>query len=82
MSNVYYLQPDSLPTNDVTKCLSVLTAQARRRRVTGIAFVAYIEGHGFIANAAGDAYDDPTNTLGMLRALERKLDMKVTGGTL
>lgn len=82
MSNVYYLKPDNLPTNDVLKCLSVLTAQARRRRVTGIAFVAYVDGHGFIANAAGDAYDDPNNTLGMLRALERKLDLKVNGDTL
>lgn len=82
MSNIYQLRPDDLPTDDVTRCLSVLAAQARRKVVTGIAFVAYVKDYGFIANATGDAYNDPNNTLGMLRALERKLDLKVSGETL
>lgn len=78
MSNVYTLWPDRL-SNDVTKCLGQLHAQARRGRVTGIAFVAYVDGYGFIANAAGDAMRDPTNTRGMLLALDGKLAVHVTG---
>jgi len=81
MSNVYTLFPDSLST-EVVKCTAQLAAHARRGRVMGIAFVAYVEGHGFIANAAGAALEDPTNTRGMLNALDDKLAMRVTGQSL
>lgn len=81
MSNVYLLRPDDLPT-DTVKCLAALTAQARRGAVTGVAFVAYIEGHGFIANSAGDAYANPSLTRGMLNALDDKLALRIDGGRL
>lgn len=81
MKNVYTLWPDELP-NETVKCLTQLTAEARRGRVTGIAFVAYVEGYGYIANAAGDAYENPTMTRGMLRALDDKLAPRISGGTL
>lgn len=81
MSNVYFLRPDDLPT-DTVKCLTRLAAEARRGRVTGIAFVAYIEGYGFIANSAGEAYDNPSLTRGFLNALDDKLALRIDGGRL
>lgn len=81
MSNVYRLRPDNLP-NDVQNCLGILHTQARRGVVSGIAFVAYVEGYGYIANAAGKAYDDPTFTRGMLGALDDKLALMMDGGGL
>lgn len=81
MTNVYTLRPDDLPSETV-KCLGHLHSGAKRGRVTGIAFVAYIEGYGFIANSAGDAYENPTLTLGMLNALRAKLELRLDGGKL
>ena len=82
MSNVYYLRPDNLPTGDVEQCMAILYAQSKRRIVSGVAFVAYIEGYGFIANSVGKAYDDPTYTRGMLRALDDKLALRADGGNV
>lgn len=79
--NIYTLHPDDLPT-DTVKCLATLTAHARRGRVKGVAFIAYIDGYGFIANAAGEAYENPTLTLGMLNALRAKLERRFDGGKL
>lgn len=81
MSNVYTLRPDDL-SHDTVKCLSQLLTQARRGVVKGVGFVAYVDGYGFIANAAGQALADPNNTRGMLRALDDKLAPYVTGQTL
>lgn len=78
MSNVYTLRPDNL-SPDTVRCLAQLHTQAKRGVVSGIAFVAYIEGRGFIANAAGDALEDANNTRGMLCALDDKLAVRVTG---
>ena len=72
MSNVYRLRPDNLPT-EIVACLEELCAQAKRGNVSGIAFVAFVEGYGFVANAAGTAFSDPTYTRGMLCALDDKL---------
>jgi hypothetical protein len=79
-TNVYHLRPDELPTETV-KCLAELLAQARRKRVKGIAFIAYVDDHGFIANSAGAAHDDPTNTIGMLFSLAVKMHARVDGGS-
>ncbi len=81
MSNVYTLRPDNL-SQETVKCLAQLHTQAKRGLVTGLGFVAYIEGYGFIANACGDALADPNNTRGMLRALDDKLAPYVTGQNL
>ncbi len=78
MTSVYTLRPDDL-SPDTVKCLAQLHTQAKRGVVIGFAFVAYVEGYGFIANAAGHALADPTNTRGMLNALDDKLATKVTG---
>lgn len=79
MSNVYYLRPDNL-SPDVVKCLAEMHAQAKRGRLSGIAFIAYVEDYGFIANAAGKAFEDPTLTRGMLNALDDKLALRIQGG--
>lgn len=80
MSNVYTLRPDTLSTETV-KCTAQLAAFSRRGRVKGIAFIAYVEDYGFIANATGEAIENPTLTRGMLRALDDKLARHV-GGTV
>ena len=79
--NVHRLVPDSLPC-EVEACCAALHANAKQKKLTGIAFVAYIEGHGYIANSAGDAYDNPTLTRGMLLALMDKLALRIDGGNL
>lgn len=79
--SVYVLWPDSLPT-DVMKCTAQLAAYARKGRITGIAFVAYVDGAGFIANAAGDALTDAVTTRGMVASLSDKLAGRVTGNVL
>lgn len=81
MNNIYSLHPDDLPSETV-KCLGILHGRAKRGKVTGIAFVAYIDGYGFIANSAGDAYENAALTLGMLNALRRKLELRLDGGKL
>jgi hypothetical protein len=81
MSNIYTLRPDNL-SQDTVKCLAQLHTQAKRGLVVGFAFVAYVDGYGFIANAAGQALKDPNNTRGMIKALDDKLAPYVTGHTL
>lgn len=80
MSNVYTLWPDQL-SNETVECLAELHAQALKGNVIGIAFVAYIEGFGFIANSAGEAYNDVSRTRGFLAALDDKLAQRVYGGS-
>ncbi len=80
--NVYHLRPDNIPNDSTVKCLTELLKQARRGAITGIAFVAYIEGNAYIANSAGAAYQDPNLTRGMLLALSDKLGVRINGGNL
>ena len=72
MTNIYRLRPDNLPT-EIIACLNALCVQAKLGKVSGIAFVAFVEDYGFVANAAGRAFEDPTHTRGMLLALDDKL---------
>lgn len=84
MTNVYTLRPDAL-SHETVKCLSTLHTWSKRGVLKGIAFVAYIEdaeGADFVANAAGEALVDPTNTIGMLRVLEYKLAVRLIEGNL
>ena len=82
MSNVYVLRPDTLPNDDTVKCLAQMLALARKGRIKGVGFIAYIEGNEFIANSCGAAYEDPTNSIGMLFALARKMSIRLDGGHL
>lgn len=79
MGKVLYLIPDDVP-NDTVQCLAELLRQAKKGVVTGLAFVAYLDGRGYIVNSAGQAHEDPTRTRGMLRALDDKLAVRINGG--
>ena len=69
---VHKLFDDNL-SHDTTLCLRKLWMQAEKGNVYGVAFVAYVQNHGFIANAAGEAMRDIEETRRMLRVLDRKL---------
>jgi hypothetical protein len=73
------LIPDTV-SNDTVKCLETLLREARKGKLTGIAFAGIIKGHGYIANSAGEAYRDPTFSIGMCNVLIKKLLRRVDGG--
>lgn len=79
---VLTLVPDSLPTDDTTKLLRQLLKESIRGRLRGIAFVGYVDEGTYIANACGEAYEDPALTLFMLRDLDAKLELKLKGLTI
>lgn len=69
--NVYRLKRKKIPPHTV-KCLEELLNHGSSGKLTGIAFVAYVEG-GYIADACGDARDKPDQTRFMLKRLDAKL---------
>lgn len=73
--NVFVLRPRRLP-QDVRKTLELLLAHVddQERPIAGIAFVAYIDDAGYIAEAVGRARDLPGETRKMLRKLDSKLE--------
>lgn len=77
--NIYTLRPDRV-SHDTIQCLATLLRHAKTGAVTGIGFVAFVEGHGYIVNSAGDAYENPTLTRGMIQALDNKLALRIDGG--
>lgn len=72
MADVRVLYPDRV-SGDTVRCVATLLREARRGNLTGLAFVAFVEQKGFIANACGDAMREPTETLFYLRDLDAKL---------
>jgi hypothetical protein len=72
MSNVYRLRARKMPL-DTRACLERLLADVDTRPLVGIAFVAYVDDSGFIADACGKAREQPGHTREMLRALDNKL---------
>ena len=74
MSNVIRLVPSRSPASTV-RCLQKLLKHANDKgdEITGLAFVAYIDDHAFIADACGRARTDPVQTRLMLQALDTKL---------
>ena len=60
-------------SKDTKKCVRKLNQQSEAGHVKGVAFIAYVQDHGFIANAAGAALEDIDETRRMLRVLDRKL---------
>ena len=73
------LIPDTV-SNETVAALETLLYQAKKGVVVGIAFTAIIKGRGYIANSAGEAYRDPTFSIGMCASLVKKLLMRVDGG--
>lgn len=54
------------------RCCQKLLAEAEAGRLTGIAFVALLP-HGFIADACGEAHNDPEAARQMVAVLDAKL---------
>lgn len=81
MADIRVLFPDRIST-DTVQCCTTLQREARRGRLTGLAFIGYVEQHGFVANAAGDAYRDPALSLFLLRTLDAKLAAFLKNGNL
>lgn len=73
------LIPDTV-SNDTVKCLETLLREARKGRLVGLAFCGIVKGTGYIANSAGEAYRDPTFSIGMCMTLIKKLSLRVDGG--
>jgi hypothetical protein len=74
----YVLVPQRV-SNDTVEALETLLEQARNGEVIGVAFVAMLKRRGYIADAAGEAYRNPTFARGMIRALDDKLAHRVAG---
>jgi hypothetical protein len=66
-------------STDTVEALQQLLEQARAGEVIGVAFVAMLKRRGYIADAAGEAYRNPTFTRGMIRALDDRLAQRVEG---
>lgn len=73
------LIPDTV-SNDTVQCLETLLHHARRGDLVGIAFAGIVKRRGYIANSAGEAYRDPTFSIGMCQVLIKKLLLRVDGG--
>jgi hypothetical protein len=73
------LIPDTV-SNETVRCLETLLYQAKKGAIVGIAFTAIVKGRGYIANSAGEAYRDPTFSIGMCASLVKKLLARVDGG--
>lgn len=75
-SNVYEFRVTRLP-NDIKKALALLlkhTEDPASYRIDGLAFVAYLDDHGYITGAVGKAREQPRETRKMLRALDARLE--------
>jgi hypothetical protein len=73
------LIPDTV-SNETIKCLETLLYHAKKGAIVGVAFTAMVKGRGYIANSAGEAYRDPTFSIGMSVALIKKLLTRIDGG--
>ena len=74
MSNVFTLRRTNSPAETVA-CLKKLLARAEHPSLplTGLAFVAYVDDTGYIADACGKARAEPEQTRQLLHALDAKL---------
>ena len=74
MSNIYHLRHRRFP-NDTRRVLERLLEHTTQENfpLDGIAFVAFIDEHGFVADAIGRALHEPTEARRMLTVLDAKL---------
>lgn len=68
--NVFNLFPRR---SDMKRCMQRLAEHSETGVFTGIAFVGYIPGRGWIADTCGEAREKPRDALEALDALENKL---------
>ena len=81
MKPPFVLIPDSV-SNEVVECTRMLHEQALKGELIGLAFTGMVRRRGYIANSAGEAYRNPTFSIGMTFALIRKLSQRLDGGNL
>lgn len=79
MKSPFILVPDIL-SNDTVTCLEQLLDNARRGEVIGIAFAVMLKKRGYVVNAAGEAFRNPTFARGMVATLQDQLGGRVRGG--
>ena len=76
MSNVRTLIRKKLPS-DTVSCIEKLLQHAQAGALTGLAFVAYMDGSGYIADTCGEATEKPHHTLDMIDKLRSKLRKQI-----
>ncbi len=81
MKPPFVLIPDSI-SNDIIECTRTLHEQALRHELIGLAYTGMVKQRGYVANSAGEAYRNPTFSIGMCFALIRKLSIRLDGGNL
>lgn len=69
---------DSL-SHETVDALEQLLAAAKRGEIIGVAYAAMLKQRNYIVNTAGEAYRNPTFTLGMVRVLDDELMQRVRG---
>jgi hypothetical protein len=72
MSNVYHLRRLRLPS-ETSPLLAKLQAASARGACTGVAVIAFLDGHGYIAETTGEANEDLAQTRLLLKAFDAKL---------
>ena len=76
MTNVRTLIRKKLPS-DTVSCIETLLEHAKNGSLTGLAFVAFMDGSGYIVDACGEATEKPHHTLSMIDRLRSKLRKQI-----
>lgn len=66
-------------SHETVEALTELLDQARRGEIIGIAYAVMCKGRDVFADTAGEAHRSPIFTLGMVRALDGKVERQVRG---
>lgn len=66
-------------SRDTEQCVTQIMEATKAGQVLGIAFVLVLKRKRFMVNTAGAAADNPTDTRGMLCALDDELQRMVQG---
>lgn len=66
-------------SHETVDALEQLLAAAKRGEIIGVAYAAMLKQRNYIVNTAGEAYRNPTFSLGMVRVLDDELMQRVRG---
>lgn len=72
MATIYKWRRMVLPT-ETHLCIQKLNDAAHRGVLTGLAFVALLDGNGYVAETCGEASNNLEDTIKLLQAFEAKL---------
>jgi hypothetical protein len=70
--SVHRLRRRYLP-GPIVPCIERLLDAAQAGTLTGLAFIAFVDGHGYIADTCGDASTELEETRRILKQLDLKL---------